>query len=203
MNNPQFLSFARWLLNTVSGGIIAYTAAKSPATQTFGAYVANLCTGPDVVSAVVLGLTWLWGHLTHSQPATTSTSAAGSKIPALFILGALGATLAFSTGCKSTPQQVAYQSVATASVTVETALHAYNVFAAAGKTTPAQNSAVKAAYLKYQAAFAVVCDAGAIYAATGTTNAPAASAALQTAIANANQSIADLENLIKSFGVTF
>jgi len=43
--------------------------------------------------------------------------------------------------------------------------------------------------------------AGAIYAATGSTNSPAASAALQTAIVNANTTISDLVNLIRTFGV--
>lgn len=107
----------------------------------------------------------------------------------------------YAAGCASTPQRAAYQAAGTASISVETALHAYDVFAAQGKTTPAQNAAVKAAYLKYQAAFAVVCDAGAVYAASGQTNAPAIGAALQTAIINANNTIADLINLIRACGV--
>ena len=104
-------------------------------------------------------------------------------------------------GCKSTPQAITYQTVATTSVTVETALKAYNVFAAQGKTTVAQNQAVKAAYIKYQAAFAVVCDAGAIYSFTSQTNAPAASLAVQQAIVNANRTMSDLITLIRSMGV--
>lgn len=104
------------------------------------------------------------------------------------------------TGCGSTAQQAAYKSAATTSVTVETALRAYNVFAAQGKTTIAQNQKVKAAYLKYQTAFAAVCDAGAIYAASGGTNAPA-TAALQQAVQNSSQTITDLINLVQSFGV--
>jgi len=65
-----------------------------------------------------------------------------------------------------------------------------------------QEQAVKDAYGKYQRAMTVVCDAGAIYASTGNTNAPAAASALQTAIANANTEISDLESLMTSFGVT-
>ena len=105
------------------------------------------------------------------------------------------------TGCKSTPQVITYQTVATTGVTVENAIKAYNVFAKAGSTTVAQNLAVKDAYERYQKAFAVVCDLGAIYAATSGTNAPAASAALQQAIVTANQTMADLFILIKSTGV--
>jgi len=103
-------------------------------------------------------------------------------------------------GCGTTAQQVAYKSAATTSVTAETAVRAYNVFAAQGKTTVLQNAQVKAAYEKYQAAFAVLCDAGAIYAAGGGTNAPAATA-LQQAVLNTSATITDVVNLVKTFGV--
>ena len=110
------------------------------------------------------------------------------------------APMAF-TGCKSGPQLVAYKTAATTAVTAEAAVRAYNAWAAQGKTTVAQNQAVKAAFLKYQATFAVVCDLGAAYAASGSnTNAPGA-AALQQAIANSAASIADVVNLVRSFGV--
>jgi len=49
---------------------------------------------------------------------------------------------------------------------------------------------------------AAVCDAGAIYSGSASTNSTAASGALQTAIVNANNEIADLENLMTTFGVT-
>ena len=141
----------------------------------------------------------LFGTNTPADKPSSPTGSA-SKLPLIaFLLVLPLATL--STGCQSTPQAVTYQAAATTSVTVEAALHAYNAFAAAGKTTVEQNLAVKAAFLKYQAAFAIVCDAGAVYAATGTTNAPAASAALQTAIVNANATISDLVNLVRTFGV--
>lgn len=104
-------------------------------------------------------------------------------------------------GCSTTPQQVAYQATATTSVTVEQALAAYDVFAKAGKTTITENQQVAAAYAKYQAAFAVACDAGAIYAATSTTNSTASTAAFEQAVLGANQTITDLETLIASFGV--
>jgi hypothetical protein len=108
--------------------------------------------------------------------------------------------LAAAPGCQSTPQAVTYQAAATGAVTVQAALKAYDAFAAAGKTTPAQNAAVKAAYEKYQAAFALACDAGAAYSATGGTNGTT-QAAVQVAFGNASQSLLDLENLITAFGV--
>jgi hypothetical protein len=104
-------------------------------------------------------------------------------------------------GCKSTPQQIAYNTASGTSITVETALAAYDQFAKAGKTSVVQNQQVAAAYAKYQAAMALVCDAGAVYSATSETNAAPASAALQQATSNATQTITDLVNLIRSFGV--
>jgi hypothetical protein len=198
---PQFQSFVRWLLNAVSGAVLSYTATKSPAAQGVGAFLANLITGPDVVAACVLGLTWLWGHVTHAQTASASSNGSASKLPLTLLVAMLALPLGLSTGCNTTPQAAAYRAAGSTAVTVEAALAAYDQFAAAGKTTPAQNAAVKDAFLKYQRAFAVVCDAGAVYAATGQTNAPAASLALQTAVANANQSISDIVSLVKSFGV--
>ena len=121
-----------------------------------------------------------------------------------FIAALIAIALIFAgatSGCKTTPQRATYVSVGATAITVEAAIHAYDVFAAQGKTTVAQNQQVKAAFLKYQAAFAVVCDAGAIYASTSGTNAPAASLALNQAIANSGQTLADLINLIRSFGV--
>ena len=103
-------------------------------------------------------------------------------------------------GCKSTPQQVAYKSTATVSVTAEAAIRAYDVLAAQGKTTVAQNVKVKEAFQRYQASFAVLCDVGAIYAASATTNAPAA-AALQQAVLNTSASISDVVTLVQLFGV--
>ena len=107
-------------------------------------------------------------------------------------------------GCQTTPQQVTYQAAATTSITVEQALQAYDVFAKAGKTTIAQNQQVAAAYAKYQTAFELACDAGQVYAAysiTNATGATGAQAAFSQAVANANQSLTDLKNLITSFGV--
>jgi len=203
MNNNQIASLVRLLLNTLSGAILAWTASKSQPAKDLAGYLVQFINGPDALALVCSGVAWLWGHLTHSAPNPTG---GGSKTGGVGLLVSLGVAsvllLSGLTGCQTTAQQATYQAAGTASVTVEAALHAYDVFAAQGKTTPAQNAAVKAAYEKYQSAFAVVCDAGAVYASTVTTNAPAASAALQTAIVNANQTISDLVNLIRSFGVT-
>ena len=115
---------------------------------------------------------------------------------------ALGLTVGAGGGCTSSAARMTYQAAATTEVSVETAVRAYNVFAAQGKTSVEQNRQVKLAYERYQACMAVLCDAGAVYAATaGQTNAPAA-AGLAQAAANVTTSIGDVIGLVKSFGVT-
>jgi hypothetical protein len=148
-------------------------------------------------------LSAIWfGTNAPKTPSPSTPNDGASKTGGGVFVFILAASLCFgAVGCHSTPQRVTYQAAATSSVTVETALQAYDVFAAQGKTTPQQNAAVKAAYERYQAAFAVVCDAGAVYASAGQTNAPAASAALQSAVLNANQAISDMMALLQSFGV--
>ena len=123
---------------------------------------------------------------------------AGMELVAL----ALWLTVGAGGGCTSSAARVSYQTAATTSVTVETAVRTYNVFAAEGKTTVEQNRQVKLAYERYQACMAVLCDAGAVYAATvNNTNAPAA-AGLAQAAQNVTTSIADVIALVRSFGVT-
>lgn len=122
-----------------------------------------------------------------------------SIILVLLSLAGTVAALSLSSGCATT-QRATYQVASSTSVTVEVALKTYNVFAAQGKTTIAQNIKVKEAYERYQVAMEIVCDAGQAYAATGGADG-STSAALQEAVSNANTSLADLINLIRSFGV--
>jgi hypothetical protein len=195
MNQDQFLSGIRTLLKIIGTALATHGAVKA----------AGIINGEDVTGLVlaIAGAVWSWKFHSDSTPASNSTNPTKTSLYVFLV-----ATLAFSglvavTGCKTTPQQASYQAAGSASVTVEAALQAYNVFVT-GKTDAAtikQNAAVKAAYLKYQAAMAVVCDAGAIYAASSGTNAPAASLLMQQAVSNANASIADLVALVQSFGV--
>jgi len=83
---------------------------------------------------------------------------------------------------------------------VDSAMKLWGAYVAANHPGAAVEIKVKAAFDKYQAEMAVVCDAGAIYSAAGTTNAPAA-AALNQAMAGAGQSLLDLENLLTTLGV--
>lgn len=107
-------------------------------------------------------------------------------------------------GCGSTPQRAAYVAAGSVQVSVETAMAAWNVYVGAQHPPLATELKVKAAYEKYQQAMVVVCDAGAIYAAAGVTNAngqTGAAAALDTARANAAQSLADLLGLMRTIGL--
>lgn len=125
------------------------------------------------------------------------------KLTATLILTlALAASICVVTpSCTTSAARATYVTAATTTVTVEAALRAYNVFAANGKTTVAQNAQVKKAFERYQASMMVLCDAGAIYAAGMTNTNLAAQAAVQQAALNASASINDIINLIRSFGV--
>lgn len=107
--------------------------------------------------------------------------------------------VAVQCGCSS-PQKTTYRAAGATSVTAEAAVRAYNAWAKQGKTTVAQNQKVKAAYEKYQASFALVCDLGAIYAASGSATNTPATAALQQALADNGAAIADIVNLVQTFG---
>lgn len=194
MNQDQIMSYIRSALKIGGALLMAHGYAKA------GGMADQLLNMPDVIGFLATGIGLLMSHFTH---ASSDTASGNPKTPVwIWVLAALALSLPV-TGCNTTPQRVTYEAAATTTVTVETAIKAYNVYVA-GKTdatTIAHNQAVKVAYLKYQAAAAVVCDAGKIYAATSATNAPAANEALDEAVADRNATIADVINLVKSFGV--
>lgn len=187
MNQDQLNSAIRTILKIVGSALATHGLANA----------ASLFNTEDFIGLVLLIAGIIWSHYHHGtddpQPPQSKTS-----VYTWLLIGALA--LGFTpviTGCHTTPQRVTYQAAATAGITVETAVRAYNVFAAQGKTTIEQNRQVKAAYEKYQAAYIVVCDAGAIYAGSNGAN----FAELQRALDAATASQGDIINLIKSFGV--
>jgi len=111
--------------------------------------------------------------------------------------------------CSTSSQKVAYQSAGTAIVSVDAAMNLWGAYVAANHPSTNVELEVKAAYEKYQAAMALTCDAGAAYAAACVTNSAGASSlqsssallAVQNAAQNANQDLADLENLLTQLGV--
>lgn len=163
---------------------------------------ASIVNTEDFIGLVLVIAGAIWSHYQHGTDSPTPPTSNKSGLGAWLLIGALAMGMTGAvTGCHTPPQTVAYRAASGTTLSVETAIRTYNVFAAQGKTTVAQNQQVKAAYEKYQAALLVVCDAGAIYAATSGTNAPAVSLALQVAVQNSAASFADLVNLIQSFGV--
>jgi hypothetical protein len=121
------------------------------------------------------------------------------------MLGLAGG-LAFSpvvfTGCGTTPAARAVQVSDAAKVTVEAALGAWDAYIVANHPPLNQQAAVKRAWQRYQATQLVVLDTALILkeAETTGTNKTAAQAAMDSAIANAGQAIADLVALIRQFG---
>jgi hypothetical protein len=152
---------------------------------------------------------WLGTNTPQEQPKPTSVAASVLRsgqggfvrLSVLLWVVAMLPILFIEPGCHSTPQQAVYRTTGATVVSVDAAMDGWGAYVRAVHPPLVQEQAVKAAYERYQKAFAVVCDAGAIYAGSGQTNAPAVAGALQTAIVNANTSISDLENLITSFGV--
>jgi len=148
------------------------------------------------------GVVWHWYELHAHAQATGQVKA--PALPASVVKVASALALAFGllwvSGC-GTVQSASYKAAGTTAVTVDTAMQAWGAYVATAHPSTNQEQLVKTAYERYQAGMAAVCDAGAIYASASQTNAPAASAALQTAIGNANNEISDLETLITSFGV--
>jgi hypothetical protein len=136
MNSNQALSLIRWLANALSGGIIAWSAQRSDATKGLAAYLAQLVTGPDVIAGGVLGLTWLWGHLTHRT--ASATDAAGNPINRTSIYAVLGiGVLAFGlTGCSITTQHTTINTPAVYNVAKDaTGAWSTNLVSAASVTT--------------------------------------------------------------------
>lgn len=125
------------------------------------------------------------------------------QFTALFAASFLFAA-AFMAGCGTTAQQTSYRAYATTQVSVDAAMTEWGAYVKSFTPPVAQEQAVKSAYEKWQAAMAVVGDAGAAYsAANGDTNlVSAAFSVLTTAVQNANTSQTDLINLLVQFGVT-
>lgn len=137
-----------------------------------------------------------------AKPTSVARKLTGVPLMGFACLGLICGIGALATGCSTaTPQQITYQAAGTTVVTVDAAMKEWGAYVQAEHPSAAEEAAVRAAYDKYQAAMAAACDAGAIYASTASTNAPAASLALNQAVANASQELSDLENLISSFGL--
>jgi hypothetical protein len=189
MNEDQANSLVRTLLK-VAAGLFAAHGMQNTST---------LLNGPDLTAAALLIVGLLWSHYVHSSPPLPgggSPPTGGGTTTLLFLLAG---SLWLGTGCKITPQQVAYRSAGTTVVSVDAAMNLWGAYVAAQHPSTNVETQVKSAYEKYQADMTVVCDAGAIYSASGTNTTGAA--ALNQAISSAGQDLLDLENLLTTVGV--
>lgn len=206
MNTDQIGSLIRSGLKLLSAFLIAHGLNDT----------AGWLNAPDVIGALTLAGSLWWSHANHkpdplasggstpSPPPNAGTGTGGSSKTAGVFLLCAGLSAALLSACQSTPQQVTYQAAGTATVSVDTAMHLWGAYVAANHPSTNAELVVKASYEKYQAAMALACDAGSVYAATAVTNATAGAQmqlALQQAISTAGQDLADLERLIASFGV--
>jgi hypothetical protein len=194
MNQDQVINLIQTLFKVGGGALVAKGFGDDSLWEGIG-------------GAVVAIVTWYLSHQWNKTPALPDSEVKPAGTPGaihLLLVGLLGLSLCWTiTGC-NTPQRTAYVAVGGVQVSAETAMGAWNVYVGAFHPSVATELKVKAAYEKYQAAMVAVCDAGAIYAASGVTNATGqtgAGAALATAQANAAQSLADLVNLLRSLGV--
>jgi hypothetical protein len=123
-------------------------------------------------------------------------------MPLLFLIGF---TASYMAGCAGTPNRVAYRVTGTTRVTVQEGLRFWNdQFVKPGKSTVAQEQAVKNAYEKVQNTARVLCDAGkALSAASAGGATPTAQlvAAFEQATADFSADRQDFLNMLTTFGV--
>lgn len=191
-NPNQYASIVRTVLKMLGAFLIThgYTAAG------------NFVNGQALAGAVLAIIGIILSLITHSDASATPPPAStGSKPPLMLLMIPFLVFSVFFAGCSTTPQRAAYEAAGTTQVTVDTAMTLWGAYVAANHPGTNAEAVVNSAYSKYQTGFAVLADAGAIYAATGGTNS-AATAALSQATSNIATEISDLENLIASYGVT-
>ena len=116
---------------------------------------------------------------------------------ALFPLGLL-------TGCSSTPARVAYDAASVPAVSLDQAMTAWGDYVAQFHPSADQESQVKAAFAKVQAAELEEIDAAHVladYLSAGSTNSIAARAQLALTGQAAADALGDLVNLLRQLGV--
>ncbi len=134
-----------------------------------------------------------------ADPPTKTSSTLPLPLLLLTLGLALGAASVALTGCSSTPNRIAYNTVATTTTAVNAAVQGWWDYKTQfpDKVTPAQDAQVRNLYEKYQATMKVVQDA---YITAGGwpsgTNAPSLQSVLNTALAAAAQDEADILALI-------
>ena len=165
----------------------------------------GLITGSEVesLSGIILAIiTFILSHNWHATSANPPSSTPPSgKLPALILVGAMAGAL-FLSGCTTNAPTGIYKGVGTTDAAVTAAVKAWDIYVTQNTVPISQQIAVKNAFLKVQAAEKLVLDGDAVYAAYGTTNAPAGVLATlatdQTAFTDA---LTDLTGLLSQFNI--
>ncbi len=107
-------------------------------------------------------------------------------------------------GCGSTPSRVAYNTVDTPAIAVDSAMRAWGDYVAKYHPPAATELKVKAAFERYQRAELLAIDAAQAYAevsANTSTNSLAARLQAEATSQTAANALADLVNLLQNLGV--
>lgn len=187
MNSTQLTSLIRSGLKIIGAFLMAhgYMAAGNEV---------NLHNTPQDVGFMVTIIGMIWSHFTASGPSNPASAS---------ILLALLLPAFFFAGCSTAPNN-AFKAEAAVSVSVDTAMKAWDAYIVQFHPGTNAELQVKAAFEKYQQAELFSIDTTAAYAAMVQTNSATASTAATTAAAASTaQALSDLLTLIQSFGVKF
>lgn len=126
---------------------VTYLTALFIASQVLGRIYQAIVSGGGLRSI----LRGIWLGTNTPKPKSETDSGIAEKLSALVLIGSIAV---FATGCK-TPEQGAYRTIGTVSVSVDAAMNGWGDYVRAGKATPEQEIKVKAGYVKYQTAMRV------------------------------------------------
>ena len=194
------------LLAAAGGAILGAYELKPALLAAFPPWLPGLGWMASAIGTACMGLA------ARDNSVTSEQAGAGQPSPgfvplllALFLASGILAGLALVNGCGSTPPQISYRTAATTCTTVDAAMTAWGHYVAQFHPPANQESQVKAAFEKYQAALLLVLDANQLYIALAGTSPNAPPADLATRITAtqtaASQAYADLLALLTQYGV--
>jgi hypothetical protein len=188
------------LLAGIGAGILGAYTLKPELLAGFPKWLPGLGVLLSSISTACLGLAARDNDKTSEDVGAKPSIIAGAKAAFLIFvpIGLAGILI----GCQAPAQRIAYNTVDAPSVTVHQAMLIWNDYVGQFHPPAAQELKVKAAYEKYQAAELLALDAAHEYAAqAGSTN--SVSAKVQSALTSqaAQQALADLLTLLRSFNL--
>jgi len=186
MNTDQLNSLLRSILKIIGAALVAHGLTNA----------GSLVNSPDVIGVILTIAGLVCSHYSAASP---PSSGGGTSLP-LSVLLALLLPAAAIVGCASAPTN-AYKSEAATDATVRAAMTAWGNYVAENHPPASEELAVKNAFEKYQSTELLAIDATATFVSTVSTNSATPLDAVTAASSTAAQSINDLVNLLRSFGV--